>query len=94
MSLCVQCREWPLHVQISGVDVVRVLRRGSTAVHFTLEPLKEGAEVEIEVDWGRRFDHMQQHSGNDDLPPQLQHDVIIYIHYEIKHYIIPTQLST
>ena len=50
-------------MQIGGVDVVRVLRRGSTAVHFTQEPLDEGAEVEIEVDWGRRFDHMQQHSG-------------------------------
>ena len=50
-------------MQIGGVDVVRVLRRGSTAVHFTQEPLEEGAEVEIEVDWDRRFDHMQQHSG-------------------------------
>lgn len=43
--------------------MVRVLRRGSVAVHLTEEPLAEGAEVEIEVDWGRRFDHMQQHSG-------------------------------
>ena len=33
------------------------------AVHFTTDPLEEGAEVEMEVDWGRRFDHMQQHSG-------------------------------
>lgn len=61
-------------VQINGVDVVRVLRRGSTAVHFTQEPLKEGAQVEIEVDWGRRFDHMQQHSGtiSHDLSSLLQ----------------------
>ena len=43
--------------------MVRVLRRGSVAVHLTEDPLAEGAEVEIEVDWGRRFDHMQQHSG-------------------------------
>jgi misacylated tRNA(Ala) deacylase len=49
--------------KINGVDVVRVLRRGSTAVHLTQEPLQEGAEVDIEVDWGRRFDHMQQHSA-------------------------------
>jgi misacylated tRNA(Ala) deacylase len=52
-----------LQLQINGVDVVRVLRRGSTAVHLTQEPLQEGAEVDIEVDWGRRFDHMQQHSA-------------------------------
>lgn len=45
------------------MDVTRVVRRGSTAVHFTQGPLKEGADVDIEVDWCRRFDHMQQHSG-------------------------------
>lgn len=45
---------------------MRVLRRGSTAVHITQEPLQEGIEVEIEVDWDRRFDHMQQHSGATD----------------------------
>ena len=33
-------------------------------VHFLLAPLPEGAAVEIEVDWKRRFDHMQQHSGS------------------------------
>ena len=43
---------------------MKVLRRGSVAVHFTDDPQDEGAEVEIEVDWNRRFDHMQQHSGN------------------------------
>ena len=53
----------PCTVQINGIDVLRVLRRGSSAVHVTQEPLTEGAVVEIEIDWGRRFDHMQQHSG-------------------------------
>ncbi|CAI8057509.1 Alanyl-tRNA editing protein Aarsd1 [Geodia barretti] len=48
---------------INGVEVLRVLRRGAVAVHFTEEPLEEGAEVEVEVDWNRRFDHMQQHSA-------------------------------
>ena len=48
---------------ISGVQVERVVRRGSTALHYTDRPLEEGGEVELEVDWERRFDHMQQHSG-------------------------------
>jgi Ser-tRNA(Ala) deacylase AlaX len=52
---------------INGVEVLRVLRRGAVAVHFTEEPLEEGAEVEMEVDWNRRFDHMQQHSGNTNI---------------------------
>ena len=50
--------------QVNGVvEVLRLERRGPTAVHFTDEPIEAGAEVEIEVDWERRFDHMQQHSG-------------------------------
>lgn len=52
--------------------MVRVTRRGADAVHFVLTRqgeqgemcrLKEGSEVEMTVDWSRRFDHMQQHSG-------------------------------
>jgi len=31
--------------------------------HTTSKPLLAGTEVEGEVDWARRFDHMQQHSG-------------------------------
>ena len=38
-------------------------RRGPTAVHFLPAPLETGATVDMEVDWQRRFDHMQQHSG-------------------------------
>lgn len=43
----------------------RVLRKGARAVHFLDEVLVEGSSVRVEVDWNRRFDHMQQHSGND-----------------------------
>ena len=39
----------------------RVLRRGSEALHFLERPVS--GRVEVELDWGRRFDHMQQHSG-------------------------------
>jgi alanyl-tRNA synthetase len=32
-------------------------------VHVVDRPIAEGANVEGEVDWPRRFDHMQQHTG-------------------------------
>jgi alanyl-tRNA synthetase len=31
--------------------------------HFVSEPLAAGTPVEGEIDWERRFDHMQQHTG-------------------------------
>ena len=36
---------------------------GPQAVYYTSQPLEEGSEVRVEMDWRRRFDHMQQHSG-------------------------------
>ena len=50
-------------VQIDGIDVKRVERRGGDAIHFLCHPIEEGKVVEMNVDWIRRFDHMQQHSG-------------------------------
>ncbi|KAL2078205.1 hypothetical protein ACEWY4_025890 [Coilia grayii] len=48
---------------IGGVPVLRVSRQVAEAVHFVTSPLEEGQEVQLKVDWERRFDHMQQHSG-------------------------------
>ncbi|NXI48149.1 AASD1 protein, partial [Galbula dea] len=48
---------------IGDVPVLRVTRRGPEAVHFVRAPLEPGAEVLLSLDWDRRFDHMQQHSG-------------------------------
>jgi len=50
---------------ISGVPVLSVTRQGSTAVHFLSSPLQlvEGEKVKQVVDWTRRWDNMQQHSG-------------------------------
>jgi alanyl-tRNA synthetase len=31
--------------------------------HFVRKPLAAGTQVEGEIDWARRFDHMQQHTG-------------------------------
>ncbi|KAM7426852.1 Alanyl-tRNA editing protein Aarsd1 [Porites harrisoni] len=48
---------------INGIEVLRVLRRGATAIHYVCEEIPEGSEVDLAIDWSRRFDHMQQHSG-------------------------------
>ncbi|KAM6107985.1 LOW QUALITY PROTEIN: uncharacterized protein FYW35_010849 [Pterocles gutturalis] len=48
---------------IGDVAVLRVTRRGPEAVHFVPAALEPGAEVLLSLDWDRRFDHMQQHSG-------------------------------
>ncbi|KAI8850686.1 Threonyl/alanyl tRNA synthetase [Chytridium lagenaria] len=49
---------------IAGVKVVEVLRRGLECVHIVEEGVGEiGSEVEVKLEWGRRWDHMQQHSG-------------------------------
>ncbi|CAG2173316.1 unnamed protein product [Oppiella nova] len=50
---------------IDGKQVVDVRRDGDIAVHFVVSdgPLEVGRQVDVEVDWKRRFDHMQQHSG-------------------------------
>jgi misacylated tRNA(Ala) deacylase len=44
-----------------------VIRKGAEAIHFVEPslkvPLKVGDEVKQVVDWERRHDHMQQHSG-------------------------------
>ena len=42
---------------------MQVFRRGAEAVHITDSELTEGEEVKCNIDWTRRFDHMQQHSG-------------------------------
>ena len=49
--------------QVSGVEVLAVRRRGADAVHYLPVPLDVGQQVDIVLDWTRRWDHMQQHSG-------------------------------
>lgn len=51
---------------LNGQPVVSVARKGSQAIH-RVEAVKgvlaEGLECVQKVDWDRRLDHMQQHSG-------------------------------
>lgn len=48
---------------IGETPVLRVTRRGPEAVHFVTSSLEPGTQVLVKLDWQRRFDHMQQHSG-------------------------------
>ncbi|CAH0584525.1 unnamed protein product [Chrysodeixis includens] len=48
---------------LNETEVLQVLRKGEEALHFVKEPLAEGTIVHQRLDWDRRFDHMQQHSG-------------------------------
>ncbi len=50
---------------IAGVALVAVEDEGERIAHILAEPVAAGStdEVVCRVDWHRRFDHMQQHSG-------------------------------
>ncbi|XP_044737377.1 alanyl-tRNA editing protein Aarsd1-B [Chrysoperla carnea] len=49
--------------KLNNIPVFQVIRRGAEAVHFITEPFQIGDTVKQEIDWVRRNDHMQQHSG-------------------------------
>ena len=48
---------------IGGVAVVEVVDEDDRIAHRLAAPLAAENEVSAQVDWARRFDHMQQHSG-------------------------------
>ena len=47
---------------IAGVPVVDVVDETDRIAHHLARPVDAGA-VDCSIDWNRRFDHMQQHSG-------------------------------
>ncbi len=47
---------------LGKVEVTDVQRRQGTARHFLARPVEPGP-VTVRLDWARRFDHMQQHTG-------------------------------
>ncbi|WP_068786427.1 alanyl-tRNA editing protein [Paenibacillus phocaensis] len=47
---------------IDSIPVLDVISEGEEVLH-KLERFPEASEVACELDWDRRFDHMQQHSG-------------------------------
>jgi len=50
---------------IQDVPLVEVVEEGDEIIHILKKELKEkiNSEVAGKIDWKRRFDHMQQHSG-------------------------------
>ncbi len=58
---------------LSGVPVLEVQEQGEQVVHLCPEPLSVGQQVQGEIDWARRFDLMQQHTG-EHLLSGLIHD--------------------
>lgn len=48
---------------LNGIEVTYVGEKDDDVVHYTNEPIAVGTEVKGVIDWDRRFDLMQQHSG-------------------------------
>ena len=51
------------HGTLGGVSVTDVHEKDGVIAHTCAAPLDVGSAVHGEIDWARRFDHMQQHSG-------------------------------
>lgn len=48
---------------IDGIRVADTLERDGSILHMAEAPVEPGREVDAEIDWEVRLDHMQQHSG-------------------------------
>ena len=48
---------------LGSANVLDVREKDGIIVHLCDRPLAAGASVSGKIDWARRFDHMQQHSG-------------------------------
>lgn len=51
------------HGTLGGTNVLDVHEKNGEIMHLCDVPLTVGTEVLGGIDWARRFDHMQQHSG-------------------------------
>ncbi len=49
--------------RIDGASVTDVSEAEARILHRTAKPFSPGETVTVEIDWERRFDHMQQHTG-------------------------------
>ena len=48
---------------LGGANVLDVKEQGEEILHLCDSPMEVGSAVTGRIDWERRFDHMQQHSG-------------------------------
>jgi alanyl-tRNA synthetase len=59
---------------LGGAAVSEVIdREDGTIAHVVSAPLRVGEVVQGEIDWARRFDHMQQHTGQHVLSAAFAH---------------------
>lgn len=49
--------------RLGSVEVVETIDEDDDIVHVVSAPVASGTRVRGEIDWARRFDHMQQHTG-------------------------------
>ncbi|KAI7875851.1 ThrRS/AlaRS common domain-containing protein [Lichtheimia hyalospora FSU 10163] len=59
---------------IDDIPVHNVQRQGIEHVHYTKAPVAAGNQVTVKVNWDRRWDHMQQHSGQHLLSAVLEQE--------------------
>jgi alanyl-tRNA synthetase len=62
---------------LGGIEVVDVVDEGERVAHLLAAPLGDTASVRGSIDWTRRFDHMQQHTG--------QHLLSAVLHEQLGH---------
>ncbi|MGN1317947.1 MAG: DHHA1 domain-containing protein [Lachnospirales bacterium] len=48
---------------LNDIEVTYVCEKGEDVIHYTKSPIEVGTKVKGVIDWDRRFDLMQQHSG-------------------------------
>lgn len=58
--------------RLGAARVLEVVEDGDDIVHLTDRPVEPGP-IEGEIDWPRRFDHMQQHTGQHLLSAAFLH---------------------
>ncbi|KAF7726491.1 hypothetical protein EC973_008726 [Apophysomyces ossiformis] len=63
---------------IDNVEVYDVQRRQLEHVHFTKEPVQVNKDVHVKLDWDRRWDHVQQHSGQHLLSAILEQEPFFF----------------
>lgn len=51
------------HGFLNEIEVFDVHEKAEELLHYTKQPLEPGTKVHGKIDWERRFDLMQQHSG-------------------------------
>lgn len=77
-------------------EVKNVIRRGNQAVHIlekTEAPLNVNDEVHQFINWERRHDHMQQHSGQHLITALFERELNNKTKGEIDFYLIKMKCS-